>query len=242
MSLLNDDFKKKIIEIKKNQDLSSDYFYKVKLFKKHLDDFNLINKVSDDFFISIYRKNFNEILEYEIENKFQYSKKDILGIETKIKHLSSHGVKKYTKFLDYFIIKISDLNSPLYGTLINFISYVFDDLNYTLEICEKIRDIWEKEFSEDFLDFKDFEKSPYFESILNDFIFFKKDNYFNLKNESDIFQFLIFCSETSDFCLEGFDQDNDTINNYLFDNNKDQYKKYGQKILFDIKNKVISYN
>lgn len=242
MSLLNDDFKKKIIEIKNNQDLSSDYFYKVKLFKKHLDDFNLINKINDEFFISVYRKNFNEILEYEIENNFKYSRNDILGIENKIRELSTISFKKYDKFLDYIIIKVSDLNSPLYGTVINFISSVFDDLNYTLEMCEEIKDIWKKEYSEDFLNFKDFERSPHFENILNEFVSLRNNNFFNLKNKSEIFEFLIFCSETSDFCLEGFDYNKDTIDSYLFDNNKNVYKKYGQKILFDIKNKVVSCN
>ena len=71
MSILNETYRHKIIEIKRNKNISSDYFYKVKIFKNYLDDFKLI-KNDDDFFASVYRKNFSDILDFEIKNHFKY--------------------------------------------------------------------------------------------------------------------------------------------------------------------------
>ena len=243
MSILNETYRQKIIEIKRNKNISSDYFYKVKIFKDHLDDFKLI-KNDDDFFASVYRKNFSDILDFEIKNHFKYSKDDIIEIEDKIKDLSSKDIKKYSKILDYMIIKIVDIDSPLYGTIINFILAVFVDIDYTLQLSFKVNKIWEQEYSNIFSTFKDFEKSELFDKVIKRISLKEKsieEDFFNLKNPQDVFQFLIFCSEGSDFYI-GRDEYKDNFEDFLFEEKKDLYKKYGEKILFDIKNKIISYN
>ena len=53
------------------------------------------------------------------------------------------------------ILKTSDIDGPLYGTVINFIFLVFDDINNTLELSLKINKIWEQEYSSTFSTFKD---------------------------------------------------------------------------------------
>lgn len=244
MSILDDVYKHKIQDIKKNKNISSDYFYKIKLLKNHLDDFRLIN-FNDDFFTSVYKKNFDDILDFEIKNNFKYSTKDIKGIENKIKKLAIIDIKKYSKTLDYMILKTSDIDSPLYGTVINFIFLVFDDINNTLELSLKINKIWEQEYSNTFSTFKDFEKSQLFEKIIKE-ISLKQNNseedFFNLKNPEDVYTFLMFCSEGSDFKLDDSEYQLYNFEDFLFEGKKDLYKKYGEKILFDIKYKIISYN
>lgn len=244
MSILDSDFYQKILEIRKNKQLDRDYFIKIKNLKDQLDNFKLIN---DSFFLSVYKKNFNDILDFEIKNNFKYSKYDILSIENKIKKLATTDIKKYSKMLDYMTLKITDIDheDPIYGTLINFILAVFSDINYTINLSVKVNKMYEEKYSNQFSTFKDFEKSFLFDKAVKETISafkFNENDFFDLKNIEDVLDFLIITSEGSDFYLDDFDYKNDDFSYFLFEGKKDLYKKYGEKILFDIKNNIVSYN
>ena len=240
MSMLNKDFKKKILELKRTKLLDDKFYLKAKMFKDNLDDFKLINSMNDDFFKDVYLKNFVDTLDFESQNNFQYSSFNILEIEESIKKLSLQKINIYSNVLDYMILKVSDINDETYGSVISFINEVFNDIKYTIELVDETQEIWKTDYSKEFLNFNDFEKTPICKEIINQIISIKNDNFFNLDNKKDVFEFLIYCSEHSDSCLEDFESDNLEVS--LFNNEYESYKKYGRKILFDIKNKVVSYN
>jgi hypothetical protein len=238
MSMLNKDFKKKILELKRNKLLDDKFYLKAKTFKDNLDDFKLINSMDDDFFKDVYLKNFVDILDFESQNNFQYTKVHILEIEESIKKLSLERSNIYSNVLDYMILKISDVNDETYGTIISFINEVFNDIKYTIELTNEVQEIWKKDYSKEFLTFNDFEKTSLYQDITSQIISIKNDNFFNLNDKKEIFEFLIYCSEHSDSYLV----DLNDLEESLFNDEYESYKKYGQKILFDIKNKVVSYN
>lgn len=237
MLILNKDFKKKILELKKNTLLDDQFYFKAKTFKNNLDDFKLINSMNDDFFKDVYIKNFVDILDFESQNNFEYSSVTILEIEESIKKLSSQN-NPYSKILDYMILKTSDISDETYGTVINFINEIFNDIKYTVEVVNEVQEIWKKDYSKEFLSFNDFEKTSIYQDITSQIISVRNDNFFNLKDKKEVFEFLIYCSEHSDSYLA----DIDDLETSIFNNEYESYKKYGQKILFDIKNKIVSYN
>ena len=237
MSILNKEFKKKILELKRNTLLDDDFYSNAKIFKNNLDDFKLINSMDDNFFKDVYIRNFIDILDFESQNNFQYSSVTILELEESIKKLSLQ-TNMYSNVLDYMILKISDIDDHTYGTIINFINEVFNDIKYTIELVDEVQEIWKKDYSKDFLTFNDFEKTALYQDITSQIISVKNDNFFNLKDKKEIFEFLIYCSEYSDSHLVNLNN----LKQSLFNNEYESYKKYGQKILFDIKNKIVSYN
>ena len=192
MSMLNKDFKKKILELKRTKLLDDKFYLKAKMFKDNLDDFKLINSMDDDFFKDVYLKNFVDTLDFESQNNFQYSSFNILEIEESIKKLSLQKINIYSNVLDYMILKVSDINDETYGAVISFINEVFNDIKYTIELVDETQEIWKTDYSKEFLNFNDFEKTPICKEIINQIISIKNDNFFNLDNKKDVFEFLIY--------------------------------------------------
>ena len=153
MSMLNKDFKKKILELKRTKLLDDKFYLKAKMFKDNLDDFKLINSMDDDFFKDVYLKNFVDTLDFESQNNFQYSSFNILEIEESIKKLSLQKINIYSNVLDYMILKVSDINDETYGAVISFINEVFNDIKYTIELVDETQEIWKTDYSKEFLNF-----------------------------------------------------------------------------------------
>ena len=73
MSILDLEFENKMNSLRKKNNINEDYFKKSKQFKIILDDFKLINNISNVEFIKIYKKSFSSVLDFEIKNNFNYS-------------------------------------------------------------------------------------------------------------------------------------------------------------------------
>ena len=237
MSILNLEYKNKIYELKKNNLLQDDFLKKSLKFKNIIDDFTLINDIKDPFFIDLYKKNFIDILDFEIDNNFNYTKNYINDIEENIQNIN---VFKYDNVLDYMLLKTIDLESEYYGTTINFIFNLFSEIEKNVKLIKKIKIIWKDKYRKNYPVFSEFQKSNEFEELTE--ILIKNKKNVDLKNVDKrfIYDFLMFTSRESDFFIkEILDCD---LNEYLFENKKAFYKKSGNIMLEDIKNKIISYN
>jgi hypothetical protein len=242
MSILDFEYRNKINELKKNDLLNEDFLKKSFRFKKSLDEFSLIEKqIKDDFFIELYKKNFSDILDFELDNDFNYTDNYIYDIEDNIQNINS---SKYDKVLDYMLIKVVDLEPEFYGTIINFIYNLFSEIEENINIVKKIKIIWKNKYKNNYPNFSEFQKSNEFEQLTQILIKDKDKNKkvfdLNSPDKSFVYNFLIYTSETSDFYIKELSDDN--FNEFLFENKRYFYKKNGNIMLEDIKNKIISYN
>jgi hypothetical protein len=244
MSLLDIEYQNKISELEKYNSIDLNFLNRSLKFKNILDDFKLINTVDDSFFVELYKKNFSDILEFETSNNFNYSSEFIIHIEQKIENLSFKNNIKYDKILDYMLLKSTDLAEEYYGSTINFIYILFNDIRNNLEIIKKIKKIWRDDYSIQYPKFSDFQKSNDFEvitiSLLNEEEDENNEIISSFEDKKNFYEFLVFSSEQSDFFIEEIINEN--LYSFLFENKKDIYKKNGNNLLLDIKNKIISYN
>jgi hypothetical protein len=243
MSILDEEYKKKVNQLSKKKSLNNFYLERSLEFKNALDDFKLISKIEDNFFIELYKKNFSDILEFEIINDFNYSTDDIYDMEEKLKDISIFNFVKYDKILDYMIIKSGDV-SDYYGTTIKFILNLFNEIKNNFELVKKVKNIWKKEYISMYPKFSDFQKSKDFETVV---LLISSERKFNHTSEildfsdlKDMIEFLIFTSINSDFRI--YELNDENIFYSLFNNNYDLFKKNGYNLLETIKNRIISYN
>ena len=243
MSILDEEYKRKVSQLSKKKSLNNFYLERSLEFKNTLDDFKLISKIKDNFFIELYKKNFSDILEFEISNDFNYSDNDIYDMEEKLKDIAIFNFVKYDEILDYMIIKSGD-SSDYYGSIIKFILNLFNEIKNNFELVKKVKNIWKKDYINMYPKFSDFQNSKDFETVV---LLISSDKKFNptseildFSNSKDMIEFLIFTSINSDFQI---DELNDTnVVSSLFDNNYHLFKKNGYNLLEKIKNNIISYN
>lgn len=244
MSILDLEYKNKINDINKRKLLNNDFLEKSLEFKNVIDDFNLIKQINDSFFIDLYKKNFSDILEFELSNDFNYSHNFIYDIEESIENLSLNKFIKYDKILDYMLLKACDLDEEYYGSIINFILNLFKDVKDNLEFIDEVKKIWKNKYSDKYPRFSEFQRSSEFEEIT--LLLLNKDELkdynldFSSPDKKFIYDFLIFTSNESDFFVKEVVGSN--VNSFLFDDKKEFYKKNGNNMLLDIKNKIILYN
>jgi hypothetical protein len=244
MSLLDIEYQNKINELEKYNSIDFNFLNKSLKFKNILDNFKLINTIDDSFFIELYKKNFSDILEFETSNNFNYSTESIIHIEQKIQNLSFKNNIKYDKILDYMLLKSVDIKNDYYGSIINFIYILFNDIRNNLEIIKKIKKIWKDDYSIQYPRFSDFQKSNDFEVITTSLLNEEEDESNEIssayEDKKNFYEFLIFTSEQSDFFMDEIIGQN--LDSFLFENKKEVYKKNGNNMLLEIKNKIISYN
>ena len=151
------------------------------------------------------------------------------------------------------ILKSSDAYD-YYGSIINFILFLFKEIKYHLSVLNQIHKIWDNDYKHIYDKFSDFKKSKDFELVSLKLITQKYDkdlekveDYYDenkskldFSNVHDVCIFLIFASINSDFYIKGLGDEN--INQKLFENQNELYKKNGYKMLENLKNKIISYN
>lgn len=249
--MLDLEFQNKMNRLKRTNNLSDDYFKKSLQFKNIIDDFNLIKKINDRFFIELYKKNFLLILDFETKNNFDYNDEEISHIETELQNIFID--KKYNQIFEYMILKSND-KDDFYGSKINFILFIFKEINHHVDILNQISKIWSNHYKHVYPKFSDFKNSKDFE-LVSLMLFTEKqkedlqqvDDYYSItknkldfSNIYDISSFLIFTSINSDFYIEELIYEN--VNEKLFENKKEFYKKSGYKLLENLKNKIISYN
>ena len=243
MSILDEEYKRKVNQLSKKKSLNNFYLERSLEFKNTLDDFKLISKIKDNFFIELYKKNFSDILEFEISNDFNYSVNDIYDMEEKLKDIAVFNFVKYDKILDYMIIKSGDIND-YYGTTIKFILNLFNEIKNNFELVKKVKNIWKKDYINTYPKFSDFQKSKDFETVI---LLISSERKFNHMSEildfsdlKDMIEFLIFTSINSDFRISELNDEN--IFYSLYNTNYDLFKKNGYNLLESIKNRIISYN
>lgn len=239
MSIVDLEYKNKIYQLRDDNLITKDFLKKSLEFKKIIDDFGLIKDIKDSFFIDLYKKNFVDILDFEILNDFNYAEDYIYDIEEKIQNLEC---SKYNNVLDYMLLKVTDLNQEFYGTIINFIFNLFSEIEENIKMIKKIKIIWKNKYKQNFPNFSEFQKSNEFEK-LTQLLIKEKKSYrvdFDDPDKKFLFDFLIFTSKESDFFVNELLSEN--VNKFLFDNKKEIYKKNGNIMLESIKNKILSYN
>lgn len=243
MSILDLEFENKMNSLRKKNNINEDYFKKSKQFKIILDDFKLINNISNVEFIKIYKKSFSSVLDFEIKNNFNYSYNHINDIEDNLEKINLQNLE-YNNILDYMILKCCDLDSEYYGSVINFINIIFNQINNYDFILKQISSLFEEEPLDLIRSSSNIERINEIKNLLLDVV--DEDNINEIKNKLDfsnlvdINEFLIFTSQNSDFYIE--ELKNENIQEKLFDNQKEIYKKSGYNLLENIKNKIISYN
>jgi hypothetical protein len=237
MSLLDKEYEDNINDFNNNGlFLNDDYLDKSFNFKSVLDEFLLLNKITDSFFNEVYKNGFSYILYFETENNFNYSIDEINDLEENLKDIAEFNFNKYNKILDYMILKSTDVESEFYGSIIHFTFNIFDQIKRSLLLFKKVKEKWKNEYKATYKTFKDFKNSNEFENIL---INIATEEQLKTKEE-DFHSFLIFTSINSDFLLkELYNRD---ANKFLFDDNKVFFKNNGISLLKDISSRIISYN
>jgi len=217
--------------------LNEDYLDKSFNFKKVLDEFLLLNKITDSFFNEVYKNGFSDILYFETTNNFNYSIDQINDLEENLQDIAEFNFNKYNKILDYMILKSTDVDSKFYGSIIHFTFNVFDQIKRSLLLFKKVKERWRNEYRGTYKTFNDFKNSNEFESIL---LTIATEEHLKIK-EDDFHSFLIFTSINSDFLLKEL-YNNHEVNKFLFDDKKVFFKNNGISLLKDISNRIISYN